>query len=324
MYKFIRYFNQNRKKIIKSILIIVFIIAIIQFLNYTAEVNQKNKYKGNKDNIVENTLQRTDEAKDSLISNKSIIQETTISKEKIENEIDVINKFFKYCNNKDINNAYNLLTKECKELMYPTIDDFYKCYYNVVFNDKKKSFTMENWEGSTYQVMITEDILSTGKVNDSITRQDYMTVTIKDGESKLNINNYIGRWNVNKKSIKNNIEVTVVSKDVYMDYEVYNFKITNNLDNKILLDDCQNPKSVYLEDNNNLKYYFYNNELFVNKFIIESKYTKNFQIKFNRSYSSSRKIKKIVFSNVILNYEKYLKEDNKSEYSDKYKLEVDI
>ena len=60
------------------------------------------------------------------------------------------------------------------------------------------------------------------------------------------------------------------------------------------------------------------------KFIIENKFTNKLQIKFNKSYSSSKNAEKVVFSNVILNYEEYLKEENKQNYSDISELEVNI
>ena len=43
MYKLIRFYNQNRRKIWMTILIIVFIIGIIQLLNYLAKSNNKGK-----------------------------------------------------------------------------------------------------------------------------------------------------------------------------------------------------------------------------------------------------------------------------------------
>lgn len=321
MNKIIRFYNQNREKIIKIVLIIVFVMFIIQLLNHIVKVRNKNT---SYDNVIQNNLKRTNTAEDALISNKSIISDTKISEDALKVDINVIEQFINYCNNKDINNAYNILSNECKEVLYPTIEDFYKTYYSIVFNDKFKNYTMENWEGSTYLIMITDDILSTGKVNNSNTRQDYMTIVIQDGENKLNINNYIGRKNINKKTMRNDIEVVVLNKDIYLDYEIYNFKFTNNSNKKILLDNCQNSKSIYLLDNNEMKYYFYNNEIDMNKFIIENKFTNKLQIKFNKSYSSSKNAEKVVFSNVILNYEEYLKEENKQNYSDISELEVNI
>jgi len=50
----------------------------------------------------------------------------------------------------------------------------------------------------------------------------------------------------------------------------------------------------------------------------------NLQIKFSNSYSSSRNIKSLVFSNMILNYEEYNKLDDKSQYKDFYVFNVKV
>ena len=55
MYKLIRLFNQNRRKVFIIILIIVFIIVSIQLLDYFAKINNENKIQNNV-NSVENVL----------------------------------------------------------------------------------------------------------------------------------------------------------------------------------------------------------------------------------------------------------------------------
>ena len=48
--------------------------------------------------------------------------------------------------------------------------------------------------------------------------------------------------------------------------------------------------------------------------LIKSDFTNSLQIKFASTYSSNKKIKKIVFSKVVLDYEKYENLENKEEY----------
>lgn len=72
-----------------------------------------------------------------------------------------------------------------------------------------------------------------------------------------------------------------------------------------------------------MKYYFYNNEVIENKLMVKSDFTNSLQIKFASSYSSSKKIKHLVFSNVILDYEKYKDLDNKEEYKF-YQINVNV
>lgn len=318
MYKLIRFYNQNRKQIIKIILIIVFIIAIIQLLNYLS------KNKTNDNSVKNQTTNSIVNNKQELISDKSAISGKSVSEAKLQKDTDIIGEFIKYCNEKNINSAYELLTNECKEVMFPTVEDFYNIYYKAIFNEENKVYTVENWSGDIYQVRITEDILSTGKIDNSETKQDYITIVKENGKNKLNINNYVGRKNLNKTTKYKNIEVTITDIDTYMDYEIYNLSIENNSENTILLDTSDDTKSVYLLDSKNMKYYFYNHEIMQNKLIIQSKFKNDLQIKFSNSYSSSRTIKDLVFSKMILNYEEYSKIQDKNQYNNFYEFKVNV
>lgn len=321
MYNLIRFYNQNKKKIFKIILIIVFIFGILQLLNYLTIIKSDKSMLDaeNKTNssIIDNKI-------NSLVSDKSFVSGSTISSSKLEKDTNVINQFIDYCNKKDITSAYDLLTYECKEEMFPTIQDFYNIYYSNLFNGEKKFYTIENWVGDTYTVRVTSDILSTGNLSDNETRQDYITIVDNNGESKLNINSYIKRTILNKVTLDKNIKITVNAINTYMDYEVYNITIENNSNNTILLDTNDDTKSVYLLDNNNMKYYFYNNEIIQNKLILQSKFKTDLQIKFTNSYSSSRTIKNMVFTKMVLNYEDYINFQNKVEYSDFYTFKIDL
>ena len=156
------------------------------------------------------------------------------------------------------------------------------------------------------------------------TKQDYITIVDQNGEDKLNINNYIGRKNLEKTTEYKNIEINVLSKDTYMDYEIYNLNISNNSENTILLDTGESTKSIYLLDSKDVKYYFYSNEIVQNRLLVQSKYNNTIQIKFSNSYSSSRNIKYLVFSKLILNYDEYKKLDDKSSYIDSYEFRVNV
>ena len=166
--------------------------------------------------------------------------------------------------------------------------------------------------------------MATGRLDKNETKQDYITVIEKDKTYKININNYIGRKSVNKVTETENIKFTIQSIDTYMDYQTYNIQVENNTDNTVLLDTGDSTKSVYLLDSKKMKYYFYNNEIIKEKFKIQGKYKNTIKIKFNNSYSSSRTIKKIVFSNVILNYEEYSITEDKTQYNDIEKLEINV
>lgn len=312
MYNLIRFFNQNKKNIIRIILIIVFILLLIQGLNFLAKNNFfKKRY------VKKNQYDNVELNENTLISKDSVISGKEVDKAKLKSATDIINLFFDYCNSQNIEAAYDMLTDECKEEMYPSIEEFKRIYYDSLFDDGNKTITIENWFDGTYQVRITGDILSSGKLDGNQTKQDYVTVVEQNNEYKLNINNYVGRVKPKTQTtIYDNVDVTVDKIDTYMDYEIYTISVKNNTKNSILLDTGENTKSIYLLDKNNVKYYFYSNEILKNKLIIQSQYSNSLKIKFASPYSSTKKIKSIVFSRFVSNYDKYKNIDNKEDYSE--------
>ena len=316
MYKLIRFFNQNRKKIVRVILIIAFAFIILQILNYLIKIKYENDNEKNT-NVIINQNNSISNYNNSLISDKSMISGSSISSTKLKSDIDIIDKFMTYCNNKELEKAYDLLSEDCKDELFNSKDEFYKLYLSKLF-DNKKTYIIENWTNNTYSVRITENILSTGNLNNNITKQDYITIVEENNEKRLNINNYIGRTEINKVSSDNNIKITVLAKDTYFDYEIYSFKIENNSNNMVLLDSKNNTKSIYLLDNNGMKYYFYNNEIPDSKLKIQSHGIVDLKIKFNKAYSSTRKIKSINFSKVVLDYKDYIDTQNKDDYDFKF------
>lgn len=316
MYNLIRFFNQNRKKIITVILIIVFIIAVIQILNFIS--------KQQKTSDLENIIIKNENYGDEVVSSKSPITGKSVPEDEVKSASDVIKQFMEYCNNSNVESAYSLLTNECKEEMYPTLNDFNNIYFKYTFGGEKKTYTIENWIDNVYQVRITGDILSTGKIDNATTKQDYITIVEENNELKLNINKYVGRSNPDKVTEIDNIKFTITQVDTYMDYKEYNLLIENNSSNDILLDTSNDTKSIYLIDRNDKKTYFLSSEITPNQFVVQSKYKTNLKIKFAYEFASNNSLKNIVFSKSILNYDEYRKLDNKEQFNDFQELKIKI
>ncbi len=294
MHNIRRFFYQNKYQIFGVIGIIAFILIIIQLMNLLVKKNDSNKLINKQQNTTTIT-----ENNPGVISEKSAVTGQEISKTQLDSETTVINKFMEYCNNQDFENAYNLITDDCKKQMYNSLDVFKKSYYKNVFNGEKINFTIENWVKSTYRVNITGDILTTGKVSD-YSKQDYITVKRVDDGYKLNINNYIGYSEINKTTTEDNITIEVIGKNTYKDYETYTFNATNNTGSVMQLDNISNTESLYIEDSKGVKYPYYNHELTTPMITVSSGQTKEITIKFYSSYVSTKKIERIVFSNMML------------------------
>ena len=231
-----------------------------------------------------------------LSSTQSAVSGDEISTNTLKSDVEIIGAFFNACNQRNLEDAYNMLTDECKEQMYNSLEVFEQAYYNNVFNGEQKVYTVENWTGNTYKVDISEDILSTGKSNDGYVKQDY--VTVKDG--KLNINNYIGYTQFNETTEDDDISMTILARNTYMDHEEYTIRVTNNKEQAIQLDGLSNVKSLHLEDSRGSTYSAYTNELTQAMLRVEPGETKEVTIKFYSRYVTNKTIDYIVFSNLLV------------------------
>lgn len=300
MHNLIRYYYQNKKAIWKIIIFVVVLLIVIQVINKIISIeNQQINYGSN---IYNNSISNSTYQEDTYIeSNTSAVTGNTISSDKLSSAQEIIQNFVKACNEGNVEEAYNYLSNDCKQEKYPDISQFKTLYFDTIFEGNKKVVSIENWMSDTYKVSISDDIMSTGQTNE-MKKQDYITVVEYGDELKININGFIGKEEIEKSQSFENIEFIINSKVTYIDYEEYEIKVNNKSNNKILLDSQQNTKSIYIEDNNNTKYYSYSHELLRNLLIVDKGFSTQFKIKFYKSYSLERSSKNIVFSDVILNY----------------------
>ena len=309
-----RYYYANKTKIWKGVLIVAFILVIIQVLNYFAGRKNTNKTNTVSNNISTNITENT-----SLTTNKSSLGTGTVSESKLKNDMKIIDEFLNLCNNKKFEDAYKLVSTDCKNNLFTTYEIFKKTYCDKIFNTYK-TYTTENWNGNTYKVRITEDPLATGKTSNDMSIQDYMTIVEENNEEKLNINNYIWRNKINAVNTKSNVKIEVISRDTFAEYEVYNIRVTNNSDKTLYLDDGEKTSTIYIEDSKGLKYNAASGEIIYSTLKIRPGSTVEYAIKYTNTYRASRKIKKLVFANLILDYDKYIK--NPNNYNEGIKYEV--
>lgn len=312
MNKIIRMWNQNRKKIIIIALGVVFIFAIIQVLNQVAKEEIQKKANNNNVSSVQNyqklptTSSRTGEV---------------VSEEKTKTNVNIIENFVQACNNADTKKAYDLLTDECKNTLFPTEQEFIDNYYNLIFKTKK-TIDIENYKNSsktnTYMVTFYEDSISTGNVSSSQNYGDYITVD-KDTQ-KLNINSLITAKEINKSTEKNGIRITILKQELYKDYEIYEIKAENNTDKTVLLDTMSSSKKIYIMDNSNIKNTVAINEIADSLLQITSYGAKTISMKFYKNYNSGSRTKKVIFTDIVEDNDKYEQENT----TDRLKIEVEI
>ena len=314
-----RFIDQNNKLIMYVIFMIVFILLVIKSLNSYYEKEEQEKLANIKqNNSIQNSVNNS--------SSNNTSTDTTQNDEVDINTIDgVIKIFVDYCNNKEIQEAYNMLTDECKNSMYKTKEEFQKNYINTVFKEKKE-YSMLKWDSEdnieTYQIKFIGDILATGG-NENIS-QEFYTFVNSDDTYKININNYIYGKSINKEYNNNGVSIKVKNVDVYNSYEQYEISFTNNTSKEICLTGNKYIKNIYLKNSRGTTYSSLNSDFDNGDITLKPGNTKNYVIKFNRIYSSQNKVTTLVLSDVIFNYEEYLNTENKNNYINRTSIEIEF
>ena len=297
MNKLIRYWNQNRLMIIIILIIIVLVIAVIQTVNYLLG------------NINEPVTQEEEKIPDLSRPTESALSGEEVPEENSQENANAIKQFVDYCNNGSYQNAYDLLSQECKEELFGNLDVFIEDYVNEIF-DTNKSYTLELWFSTaqefTYRILyINDDILSSGTVNIDNNKEDYITVVKEDQGYKLNISNFIYREEINKNNNDSNIEITINDSNKFRSYEVYNITVKNSSDKTILLSAGSNGNDICLTDTNDVEYDSIINEIPLISLELAPGVERTINIRFYKMYNLYREIDKITFKNIILDKESY-------------------
>ena len=182
MNKIRSFINQNRRGIILAIAIIVFIFIVIPGANNVVKKQEERKIEAE-----QNAPKLTEDEK--KLPTESILDgEESVSLTKTKQNVKIIEDFIEKCNNHDIEGAYNMLTDDCKELLFTNVESFEQSYYKLIFSTKRIG-DMQNYISRnnrvTYLVTFHEDVLSSGKTEDTHYYQDYITIDNNSDARKI-------------------------------------------------------------------------------------------------------------------------------------------
>lgn len=307
-------FIRNHKGKIKDLGQKLIMVAMGVFIATIILFSLSNIDKGSSSNDSSNVYKPT----------QTVIKGSDVSQEQFEEDSNLVNKFLEHCNNKEIEEAYNLLSEGCKAELYPTIEEFKEYYYNDIF-DKKRECNLQAWISTSdyivYKIRYTNNMLATGTYDENNVYQDYITLNRKNDTEKISIGSFIDSEECNIVTKTEEIEATVVSKKIYISDEEYDIYIKNNSDKTILLDNLKSNKTIWLIGGGT-QYASYINKLYISNLTIEPGKVQKITIRFMKNLSSSNTSKTIQFSNVIKDYEAY--KQNEEEYTDVTEIEIKV
>ena len=320
MLKIIRLYNKNRRIIWISLIIVIFCIAIIGVINkvYQEQANENmEQYSkqlqeaSNKENPSE--VVNYNKAAQSITAGGSVDQD-------IRDEVQsVLEQFVQYVTNKQIEQAYNLLTEDCKEILYPTLEGFEQKYCQDLY---EKIYDFQSWSSTdntyVYQVRFYDNMLSAGLDFTNHYLEDYITVLKKGDVYKVNIHNFIRANNIRKTAEANKVQFKVNNVETYLDYEIYEIEITNDSSKEIILDTREKDNSVYVKNNDGLKIQALLYENTDEDLRVQAGESKKIRIKFNNTFNGEKRIISLGFSDIILDQALH------QEDAEKGKMEIEI
>lgn len=298
MYKLISWYNQNRKKFWVVIIAIIFIIVIIQLLNFLSKIDLENETE--RINQEANSNVKTyDKQSESIISGGSV-------NENYQSQYgSLLDDFLSNCISGNYEVSYELLSQECKDELYPSLKSFEIDYCEEKF-DNNKQYDFQSWisdKANIYQIRIYDNILQSGNANINYI-EDYYTIVRENGENKINIAGFInGEDFRNKQGNYEGVNISINSLKTYMEYKVVEITVSNDTDKTIMLDSKTTMNDTYIVDNNENKTYALLNENLDEDLIISAHSRKNITIRFPESYQSELGTVKICFSRIVLDYD---------------------
>lgn len=153
----------------------------------------------------------------------------------------VMDDYINYCNNKNYDEAYALLTDDCKSYLYSNRIGEFKTYVDTLFKTPK-IYHYQNFSNTDnyyiYDVTIMDDIGATGTTGNYDTHIEKFTfVRQKDGKFKVSTNDFIRTVKLDKQQEDENIIVKVQSYNQSYNKIEYIVTIINRTDKYLVLAD---------------------------------------------------------------------------------------
>ena len=230
----IRNFFKDHKRTI----IIIFLVWLLIFaINFILSLRKEEK-----------TLSSTFEPAVSIVDSKTV-------PEKDHSLItDVVDKYMNYCNNGEYENAYNMLSENCKNKAFKGDIKKFEEYIKSIFTQKKR-YSLQSYSNyddkHIYLLKIFNDYLATGLTGEEFATFDEKLLMVKEGdEYKLNIGDFIDVVDLKRVVEDDYSKIRILSKAVFCDHAEYLVKITNKTDYTMVISSVYEGNEVILDVGN--------------------------------------------------------------------------
>ena len=162
---------------------------------------------------------------------------------------ETIDSYFNFCNSKDYESAFNMLTTDCKERVYSNDINQFKNYVDTIF-DNYKIYNLQNYSNIDdtyiYNIRILDDISATGTTGQYNTYEEKIVVHHDDKEFKISNQGYIGKKDINKEIENDDIKVKAIKKEISYSREEYTLELRNKTDSYMMISDDSATNQIIL------------------------------------------------------------------------------
>ena len=169
---------------------------------------------------------------------------------------ETIDQYIEYCNNKEYEKAYEMISENARKQIYPKLEDF-KAYVDYVFG-QKRVYAIQNYSNrdNTYifRIRIFEDIMATGLTYSTSFKyfEEKLTFVEKDGKLLMGVKGYIDDQEKDELYEDKYIQVAITNKNLTYDEEKYTVEIKNKTDYELVIKDDIEGEEIQLVTENNV------------------------------------------------------------------------
>lgn len=173
----------------------------------------------------------------------SVLDNTSEVPDKVEKSFEnFIEKYVIYCNTGDYTNAWNLVSKECKENLFDNSYTDFVEYVQTKFNSHKR-YAIQDYSNYNdkyiYSVKIFDDYLATGLTNQTYLYQEEKMVASYDENKNVvfSVGNYMDSKEINAMNANEYLRVEVKEAIEKYGFIIYKVKFTNIKDYTVVIQD---------------------------------------------------------------------------------------
>ncbi len=241
------------------------------------------------------------------------------------------NVFYDYvlqCNLKNYDQAFALLSEECRNNAFDGKVENFKVYVDSLF-DRQKRYSIQNYSNYggfyIYNLRLIDDIITTGLTNQEYAFYEEKVALRQNGDKlEMFVDNYMGTDELKQAIEDDNVKIRIESRVKFYSYEIYTIRITNKTDKDVVLYDGIVGNEMYFTVGEEARIPA---SVDSTMWLIPGE-TKTFKVTLNKYYDESAKVSNVTFDKIRImdNYtgEELTEEEETNKASKLYSISIPL